>query len=39
MGRWADHNIPDRETVILSPDLIGYGTEADANPDGITIEA
>lgn len=25
--------------MVLSPDLFGHGTEADANPDGMTVEA
>lgn len=35
-GRALTHLHP---AVVLSPDLLGYGSEIDADPDGITIEA
>jgi len=41
IGPFADERAVThlRPTVVLSPDLLGYGPEADANPPGITIDA
>jgi pimeloyl-ACP methyl ester carboxylesterase len=41
IGPFADERVVAhlRPAVVLSPDLLGYGSEADVDPDGITIEA
>ncbi|WP_329362979.1 alpha/beta fold hydrolase [Streptomyces sp. NBC_01483] len=41
IGPFADERAVThlRPAVVLSPDLLGYGPEADVNPQGITIDA
>nr|WP_164904968.1 alpha/beta hydrolase [Streptomyces cyaneus] len=41
IGPFADERAVThlRPSVVLSPDLLGYGPEVDVDPDGITIDA